>query len=375
MKKGYIRILVFEIFVLFILLLNSFISNILRGYLMPLFLLILIILFRFIFGIEKDRHRYVKDIIYELLIILLMSFLIYYIFGIVIGFVRTADYYTISNMTKFVLPVLFTIILKEIFRNMVLTKSEGSKLLLVLTILLFVYLDITSIIPYTNFKGNYNIFIFASLTVLPAISNNIVCSYITTKVGYKPNILWLLVTNMYSYLLPIVPDTGDYILSIIRFAFPLFIGYRIYLFFEKEADKNVERDYKNVNKLSLVFATFVVIVLVYFTSGYFRYYAVAIASGSMTPNIYKGDVVIVEKIDNNFGKLKEGMVIAYKYEGVVIVHRIINIVEEDGEYFFYTKGDANHNEDNYVITEDMVVGTVNVRIPFAGYPTVWLNEL
>ena len=34
----------------------------------------------------------------------------------------------------------------------------------------FIYLDFTSIIPYTNFKGNYNIFIFAALTVLPAIS-------------------------------------------------------------------------------------------------------------------------------------------------------------------------------------------------------------
>lgn len=375
MKKSYIKILVFEFFVLLVLLLNSFISNILSGYLMPIFIGILIILFKFLFGYEKDRHRYIKDIIYELLIMLLFSFLIYYIFGIVIGFVKTANYYTISNMTKFVLPVVLTIILKEIFRYMVLTKSEGSKLLLVCSIVLFIYLDFTSIIPYTNFKGNYNIFIFAALTVLPAISNNIVCSYITTKVGYKPNVFWLLVTNLYLYLLPIVPDTGDYVLSIIRFIFPLIVGYRIFLFFEKEADKNVERDYKKINKLSLGIATFIVAALVYFTSGYFHYHAVAIASGSMYPNIDKGDVVIIEKIDNNFDKLKEGMVIAYKYESVVIVHRIINVVEEKGEYFFYTKGDANHSEDNYAITEDMVIGVVNVRIPFIGYPTVWLNEL
>ena len=31
--------------------------------------------------------------------------------------------------------------------------------------------------------------------------------------------------------------------------------------------------------------------------------------------------------------------------------------------------------DNYVVTEDMIMGTINTYIPFLGYPTVLLNEL
>ena len=50
-------------------------------------------------------------------------------------------------------------------------------------------------------------------------------------------------------------------------------------------------------------------------------------------------------------------------------------IKVDGETIFYTKGDANHDIDNYKITEDMIIGTVNVKIPYIGYPTVWLNEL
>ena len=31
--------------------------------------------------------------------------------------------------------------------------------------------------------------------------------------------------------------------------------------------------------------------------------------------------------------------------------------------------------DNYKITKDMIIGIVNFKIPYVGYPTIWLNEL
>ena len=116
-------------------------------------------------------------------------------------------------------------------------------------------------------------------------------------------------------------------------------------------------------------------ILVYFTSGYFHFHAIAVASGSMEPNIHKGDIAIIEKIEDDYDKLEVGQVIAYKYEGVIVVHRLINILDDRGEYFYYTKGDANKEEDNWVVEKDMIIGIVNHRIPYAGMPTVWLNEL
>ena len=114
--------------------------------------------------------------------------------------------------------------------------------------------------------------------------------------------------------------------------------------------------------------------MVYFSSGYFRYWAIAVATGSMHPVINKGDVVIIEKIDN-YNKLKKGDVIAFRYNNVMIVHRIVNIVEDRNDMYFYTKGDANEEDDNFAIKKNMIVGVVNTRIPFVGVPTVWLNEL
>ncbi|MBE6152530.1 MAG: signal peptidase I, partial [Firmicutes bacterium] len=104
------------------------------------------------------------------------------------------------------------------------------------------------------------------------------------------------------------------------------------------------------------------------------YYALAIATGSMEPKISRGDIVIVEKIEDRIAELEVGRVIAYNYNEVVVVHRINKIVEEDNERFFYTKGDANNHVDNYVIKEDMIIGTVDFAVPYAGFPTVWINQ-
>lgn len=48
--------------------------------------------------------------------------------------------------------------------------------------------------------------------------------------------------------------------------------------------------------------------------------------------------------------------------------------DKNGEYFIYTKGDANSNYDEYKITKDMIIGVVKFKIPLLGYPTVLLNE-
>ena len=306
---------------------------------------------------------------------MLIFFLIYYLSGLIIGFARTDNYYTLNGIKTFIIPIIITIILKEFLRYQVIMKSEGNKILMILSCILFIFLDVTNPIFYNGFSSKYDTFIFFALTLLPAISTNIVCSYLTFKVGYKPNILYLLVMNLYQYLLPLVPNPNEYIASIIRFLLPILLGYKLSGFFNLTADQEIDRNYNKTSAWSLIVPTILVAVLVYFTSGYFHYYAVAIASGSMEKAISKGDIVVIEKIDKQYDKLEKGQVIAYTYHGVLVVHRIVNIIEDKGEYYVYTKGDANAKEDNYVVEQDTIMGTVEFVIPYLGLPTVWLNEM
>lgn len=374
MKKSYKRLIIFQSLMLLILILNSFISNILSEYNVVFMLVIMLICFKIFLGFEKNNHRYIKDVLFEIVVFLIVFFILYYLFGIFIGFAKTENYYNFNGLKTFIIPTILTIVLKEILRYMMLKKSEESKILLIITCILFIFLDISNPIYFNNFSTNYDSFIFVSLTLLPAISVNIMCSYLSLKSGYKPAILYLLVMGLYQYLLPIVPNPSEYLSSIIQLVVPAVLCYRLYTFFKKRKDEYKEREYNKKSYFMLLIPIVVIIVSVYFTSGYFHYYAVAIATGSMDPQIKKGDVVVIEKT-SAYDTLKEGQIIAFEYNNVLIVHRIIRIIEKNNSYYFYTKGDANNGEDGYPVTEDMILGKVNVKIPFIGLPTVWLKEL
>lgn len=375
MKRGYKRLLIFELIIFIILILNSFIWNILGSYITMIFLIISLIILKRFFGFEKDKHRYAKDIIFDIIIFLLIFFILYYLSGIIIGFAKTGNYYNLKGIINFIIPISITIILKEYLRYSIIVKAEGSKLLTIITCILFIMFDITNAIHYNSFTTNYDTFIFVALTLLPSISTNIVCTFLTSKVGYKPNIVYLLIVNLYQYLIPIIPNPNEYIASIVNFLLPIALGYKLSDFFNLEKDEEIIREYKKPQIISLIIPTVLVIVLVYFTSGYFKYYAIAIASGSMEKQISKGDIVIVEKIEEDYSKLKEKDVIAYNYNGIIVVHRIVKILKEDGKYYFYTKGDANLEADNYVVKQETIIGKTTLKIPYIGLPTVWLNEL
>ena len=373
MKKGYIRLLIFEFLVLVVLLLNSFVVNILPGYKMILFLLLITILFWKLFGIEKDRHRYVKDILLDTIIFLFTFFILYYLLGLLVGFTKPDNYYNLNSIKDYIIPAVLFVLFREFLRYNISNKSIGSKTCITATIILFIFLDITNAIRITNFNSSYELLTFLSYTVLPSISSNIVLTYITIKVGYKPTILYSEVIRLYRYLLPIIPNPSPYIYSIIMLVLPTILGFRIHSFYKKEKDEEIARNYNKKRFKGLFLLIIPIIILVYFVSGYFRFHAVAVGSGSMTPNIYKGDIVIIDK-KFNFDDLKEGQVIAFRKNGILIVHRLVKKYKIDGEYIMYTKGDANEDVDNFFTTEKEVYGIVNYSIPYIGLPTVWFNK-
>ncbi len=375
MKRGYKRLLIFELILLIILILNSFVSNILKDYIFILFLAFVIGIFEVIFGIEKDRHRYTKDIIFEEIIFLMAFLLIYYLSGLLIGFARTQNYYSFQALFAIFIPSIVIICLKEFLRYNLLNKAEGNNLLIILTCILFIVIDAKDYFNFELFKNVNTGFEFFAINLLPIISTNIACTYLTNKVGYKPVILYLLVMEFYQFLLPIVPNPSGYLVSIIGIIVPVALSYRVHNIFKKYKDEDVERDKKPIVLTSYIITTLIIVVMVYFTSGYFHYYAVAVVSGSMEPTIHIGDVVIVEKVEDNYDKLKIGEVLVFNYEGVTIVHRIVNIIEDNGHYYFYTKGDANNAPDNFTLTEKNVVGITNLKIPMIGLPATWLNKL
>ena len=60
---------------------------------------------------------------------------------------------------------------------------------------------------------------------------------------------------------------------------------------------------------------------------------------------------------------------------IIVTHRVVKIKESEGNLYFYTKGDANDNVDVGFVHENNIVGVVNFKISYIGYPSLWIRDL
>lgn len=376
MKKSFKRLIIFSLIIIAISLLNGFLFKIFNRWTLLLFTIILLLITKIIFGYEKDRHRYAKDIILEIIINLITFFMIYYMSGIFISFAKVGNYLTLKYMTTAIIPLILYIIAKEYLRYTLITKAGDKNGIIVLITIAFICLDCTIATSINAISFSKETFLLLALTIIPSISENILCSWMTYHFGYTPCLVYLMVLNLYKYFLPIIPNPNEYLYSIIFFILPILILINLNNWLKKDKTEALVLEHKHSAKLKIACEfpiIIILIVMIYFVSGYFKYYAIAIATGSMVPNINKGDVVIVNQQFKE-KDLKIGKVIAYNYNDKAVVHRIYKEVQTDKELIIYTKGDANNNMDEYKITTDMIVGIVDAKIPFIGYPTVMINE-
>ncbi|MBR6034361.1 MAG: signal peptidase I [Clostridia bacterium] len=89
-----------------------------------------------------------------------------------------------------------------------------------------------------------------------------------------------------------------------------------------------------------------------------------VLSGSMETEIYPGDLAMTKDVGTD--NLKEGDVIAFRHGDVVITHRIVKILEENGETKYVTKGDNNNTEDVGYVTPGDVEGVYQFKISKLG---------
>lgn len=138
--------------------------------------------------------------------------------------------------------------------------------------------------------------------------------------------------------LKIIEKIVSAILNVLLIMVTIIIGIGFYYIYQIEIVKN---DYANI----------------------FGYTFFEVATGSMSPTIEIGDVIIT-KITK---EVSENDIIVYKDGKSIITHRLIKKNEEE----LIAKGDANNSEDK-PIQEEMVLGKVEKIIPKLG---IWRKIL
>ncbi len=102
------------------------------------------------------------------------------------------------------------------------------------------------------------------------------------------------------------------------------------------------------------------LLFVHFMPGWGLYF---VRSGSMSPAINAGDIVITRPV----GEIRPGMVVTFQQNDIVVTHRVLEII--NGQ--LRTKGDANEDADPELRKISDAQGIYLFRIPWLGH----LNSL
>lgn len=372
-KKSEKKLLILEIFMIVLFLVNLIFLEA-DNYIIAMAIIVMFFISTFVLGYEEDRHRFKKDGILFAIIFSLFYEIFIYVAGIFIGFLKSG--YSLNIITFFmnVLPFAMIITTGEVLRHVFLTKGEKKKIFYVLTFILFILIDTSANIFKYDITSSRVALEAICLILIPSISKNILLTYWMKKFGIFANVVYLCITSLLVFVIPILPDFNKYLQAVIALVYPIIVYFitRRVLRENVKADTQIKR---HANFIVTAAIGIFLLVLIALTSGIFKYYFLTIGSGSMEKELYIGDVVIVKKLNKK--ELKEidvGSIIVFKMQNKVVVHRVVEIGKDDGSLIFKTKGDNNKENDNWVVTESNLIGMTKRKIPLIGLPSVWLYE-
>lgn len=306
--------------------------------------------------------------------IALVCVMIYFLSGIKFGFYKNPYGLTsFSNFLKFFLPITVIIVCSEKLRYVLMSQKDKLAHILCYFSLVVADMLIVSNIPSVTSFNKFMDLIAGSL--LPALLSNLLFNYLSKRYGMYPPLVFRLITTLYAYTFSIKSGVED---SIVNF-FKLLIPIITFLFIDALYEKKRKRALGNVSKtwriLSAALTVAVIIIMagsVMLVSNQFKYGSLVIATESMTGEINKGDVIFFEQYDKQ--TIEEGTVIIFEDHGVLVVHRVVEIEIINGSVRYYTKGDANEDNDIGFRTQSDIVGLVSYKLPMLGHVTLWMRS-
>ena len=379
MKTDKIKTLALELALIPILLLAFLIPTSYARWGMSVLLTIYAIICNKVLKRKQIKSHY-KDQVMTIMIVLGLMYLgIFYATGLYFELVKSKILLSINTIVNIIAPITISIIATEYIREIfihqefnITIKTNKFNLSPLITFISMVIIDLLM------YGGNINIdnldvlLTIVGYVLFASISSNLLFNYISIRYDKRGIIIYRLITTLFVYIIPIVPQIYTFFESFLKMLYP----YVMYVIIEKLFSKNEFAVSYGAQKKEFILNSILMIItagLIMLISCQFRYGIMVIGSNSMTGTLNKGDAIIFEEYKNQ--ELEEGRVIIFDYNGMQTIHRIERIIKVNGEYHYYTKGDANKKADEGYRTQNDISGVVRIRVKYLGYPTLWIRSL
>lgn len=326
-------------------------------------------------GFRKDKMTSVKKNILGMTISeVLIFFAVSYGLGIVTGFLKNSYALDVQSIFGNVFSPIIYVIAVEIMRYTVLNANKEDKIVIILTTILITLLELVMALRGQMMYDFETTFKITASIIIPVIIKNITLSYVSYNGGLKPVLVYRLIMDIYGYVMPFVPNLGEYINSMIGILLPsLIYMYSARMVDQREQEKDDEYTRKKFNITDIPVMIFIVI-LIMLISGQFTYAIIGVGSESMTPKIAKGDAVVFKKVKS--GKdIEIGDIIVFKSGNKMIIHRLVDTKKDGDATYYITKGDANNSTDSINLTIDNVKGKVLFKVKYIAWPSLWLQDI
>lgn len=382
MKKDSIRLLIIEFLLCIILFIALVVSNKVSNISLAIIISIFTIIIKASFKKNNTTKKsiYTKQVNYLMIGFAILYLSVFYLLGLLhYNFVNLSILFSLKTLYRYIIPIIIIIITTEIIREILLLQKINLRIskykINISVILNFIIMVLVDLIIYTKIyditKLNDMLMIIGFI-LFSSVSCNLFYNYITSRYGTKGIIIYRIITTIYMYIIPIIPDMYIYFRTFLRMLYP----YLMYLVIDKTYSKTLlvlPNNQKKKNFLSITIIIVIALVTTMLISCEFKYGVLVIGSGSMQGTINVGDVVLFESYDNQ--EIEIGQIIIFNKNNIRLVHRVVDIKNVNGVVRYYTKGDKNKEIDDGFITKSDIVGITKARIVYLGYPSLMLKEL
>ena len=227
MKKDKLRVYLIEILLFIVLFLALFVSNIVTRKILALILTIFSIITFKVIKKKSIKSIYKNQVVWLMVgfgVIYLTSF---YLMGIFFGYYEAAAKFGISTLIDFILPFTVIIIASEVIRKILLSQqkikfSNAIVLIDMVLIDLIIYIGVYNLSDFEDMLTVLGFIFFAS------VACNLLYNYISIRFENKGIVIYRLMTGLFVYIIPYIPDVYVFFRSFLRMVYP----YIIYLVLE-----------------------------------------------------------------------------------------------------------------------------------------------
>ena len=317
---------------------------------------------------ERDKTQ-------SLIITLIVYIIVYFLLGLIFGFEKTPYSKDLFSILKNIWSFGGLIFFQEFIREALVKNEKKKAWNYIFMTILFMLINLNYSNIGSHFTDLKELFIYSSTTLVPALLESAICTYLVFIGGAKFSIIYRLFVTIPPFIVPIIPSLDWFASAILGVTLPLAVYVYMNYVHVNRSERLSKRERRTYNPVVYVPVFAFIALLAGFVMGLFKYQPIAVLSGSMSPTFNRGDAVVVNKLTTREkDELKKGDIIQFVSGTKYVVHRIVDITNDNyGNKQFITKGDHNNAVDVGKVALEDVKGKVSFVIPLIGYPSVWLS--